>query len=346
MNLNDFDYELPEEFIAQEPCKPRDHSKMMVVCGVDNTSKLNSNVEIEHKKFYELIDLLHKGDVLVLNETKVSRRKIFGKKSTGADLELVLGDKKTELVYECRIKVHRPRIGTKLVFEDGLSCVILEQKDDMFTVEFNKDPELVIEKIGVLPTPPYIKQNVDENDYQTSYSNAEKSKSLAAPTAGLHFTQEILNSLKKKGIRIVKICLHVDYGTFVSIRGKIEDHKMHSEWFEIDQNAADLINNCIGRLICVGTTTLRSLESANYDCAGKIMPTTKKTDIFIYPGYKFKSKTDLLLTNFHLPKSTLLLLVSAFSVREIILNAYEIAKEKKYRFFSLGDCMLISKQKK
>ena len=162
----------------------------------------------------------------------------------------------------------------------------------------------------------------------------------------IEFAQEILNSLKKKGIRIVKICLHVDYGTFVSIRGKIEDHKMHSEWFEIDQNAADLINNCIGRLICVGTTTLRSLESANYDCAGKIMPTTKKTDIFIYPGYKFKSKTDLLLSNFHLPKSTLLLLVSAFSVREIILNAYEIAKEKKYRFFSLGDCMLISKQKK
>ncbi|MBT7902917.1 tRNA preQ1(34) S-adenosylmethionine ribosyltransferase-isomerase QueA [Candidatus Woesearchaeota archaeon] len=335
MNLEDFNYELPEKCIAQEPAKPRDHSKLMIV---------DSNRNYSHKKFFDIIDLFKSGDVLVLNETKVVHSKIVGCKKTGSPAEIVLTKKIDQTKYECRIKTRNPHVGQECIFEKELVCKIIFAEEGFFKIEFNKPPEEILAEIATFPTPPYIKQAIKEKDYQTTYANDRKKKSLAAPTAGLHFTDEILFALVDKGVKLVKICLHVDFGTFMSVRSNIKEHKMHEEYFEINSHSADVINNREGRLFVVGTTSLRALESADYDSEGKIIPTCKYTNIFIYPGYKFKCGANYLLTNFHLPKSTLILLVSAFAGRENVLNSYECAKQENYRFYSLGDCMLLSKK--
>ncbi|MFC1691428.1 tRNA preQ1(34) S-adenosylmethionine ribosyltransferase-isomerase QueA [Nanoarchaeota archaeon] len=332
MKLSDFDYNLPEELIAQEAVKPKDSSKLMVV---------NKDF-VEHKHFYDLIDYLEKDDVLVINETKVSKAKICGKKITGSDVEVILCEKINDYEFISRIKVNNVNPGNKYVFNKGLECEVIGQYGEVFKIKFNKkiDNKLLDEQFE-LPLPNYVKRKVtDETEYQTVYSKQEGS--LAAPTAGLHFTEELLKKIEEKGVKIARVCLHIDFGTFLPVRGEIQDHKMHKEYFEISEDDADIINNGKGMLVLVGTTSVRALESAaNSD--GKIVPQKSNTEIFIYPGYDFKVKFDALITNFHLPKSTLLMLVSAYYGREKVLEVYEEAVKEKYRFYSLGDSMVLVK---
>ena len=265
----------------------------------------------------------------------------IGKKITGSKIELILTKKIDNTHYECWIKANRVDIGNEYVFEKGLKCKLIGVKKDIFIVEFNKKiRKNLVDEIFELPLPPYVKRKIDdEREYQTVYS--KKQGSLAAPTAGLHFTDDLLKKIKKKGVKIAKICLHIDFGTFLTIKGNIEEHKMHEEYFEITKQAADIINNRKARLIVVGTTSVRALEASSKN--GKILAKKAKTDIFIYPGYEFKNKIDALITNFHLPKSTLLMLVSAYYGMDSILKAYKEAVKKKYRFYSLGDAMLLIK---
>jgi len=326
MRLSDFDYNLSKEFIAQKPVSPRDSSKLMVI-----------NNKIEHKRFYNIINYLKKDDVLVINETKVIPAKLVGRKQTGAKVELII-EEINKNKCKCRIKATKPRVKNKLIF-GKYKAEIIKQDKDTFTVLFDSNVNEIMEKIGQLPTPPYVKRTLDRNSqYQTVYS--KKKGSIAAPTAGLHFTKRLLNKIKKKGVKIAKVCLHVDFGTFLPVRD-INISNLHSEYFEVDKKNADIINNRKGRVIVVGTTSVRTFESTNKN--GKIIPKKGKTEIFIKPGYKFKNKIDGLITNFHLPKSTLLMLVSAFIGRKKILDAYKIAIKKKYRFFSFGDATLILK---
>ena len=331
MELSDFDYNLPKGLIAQKPVTPKDHSRLMVV-----------GKKIEHKHFYDIINYLKKDDVLVINDTKVSRAKIQGKKITGGKIELILCNKLNQETFEARISGNKIRAGQKYIFADKLKCEVLNQDKDIFTVKFNKPitDELRL-KLFELPTPPYVKRKISkDSEYQTVYS--KESGSVAAPTAGLHFTKELLKKIQDKGIKIARVCLHVDFGTFLPVRGKIQEHKIHKEYFEITKENADIINKRKARLIAVGTTSVRALESSCKN--GKILPTQASTDIFIYPGYKFKIKIDALITNFHFPKSTLLMLVSAYFGREKILEAYKIAVKEKYSFYSLGDAMLLNSQ--
>jgi len=324
MKLSDFNYNLSKEFIAQKPISPRDNSRLMVIGN-----------KIEYKKFYNLIDYLEKGDVLVINETKVIPAKLIGRKQTGAKVELIV-EKTIGKKCECRVKA-TPRVGNKLIF-GKYKAEIIKQKNDIFTVEFDSDVNEIMKKIGKLPTPPYVKRKIDrESQYQTVYS--KKKGSIAAPTAGLHFTNRLLKKIRQKGVKIAKVCLHVDFGTFLAVRD-IKTHKMHSEYFEVDKRNADLINNRKGKLAVVGTTSVRALESVA-DKNGKICSKKGETDLFIKPGYTFKTKINCLITNFHLPKSTLLMLVSAFVGRKRVLDAYKVAIKKRYRFFSFGDAMLI-----
>jgi S-adenosylmethionine:tRNA ribosyltransferase-isomerase len=326
MELNDFDYELPRELIAQEAVTPKDNSRLMVV-----------GKNIEHKHFYNLINYLEKGDVLVINETKVAKAKLVGKKITGTNVEIVLVEKIDDLRYKCRIKGRVIRVGNICEFDNGLICDIVSQDKDVFVVKFNKDPSDFKESFS-LPTPPYVKRVVRDEEYQTVYFKEEGS--LAAPTAGLHFTNELLDKIEQKGVKIARICLHIDYNTFLEIVGDLKDHKMHKEYYEISAEAADIINNRKGRLIAVGTTCVRAIESAAVE--GKVMAKKEGTEIFIYPGYKFKMKIDGLITNFHLPKSTLLMLVSAYYGLDRVLEIYKEAVKEKYRFYSLGDAMFLS----
>lgn len=332
MKLSDFDYDLPEELIAQRPIRPRDHSKLMVLH--------KETQEIEHKHFYDIASYLKKDDVLVVNETKVSRAKICGKKNTGGAVEVILTKKIDEKTFECRVKGYNPKPGDRHIYKNDLKGEIIGKIQDTLVIRFNKDLTEEILKDFELPTPPYVSRKIETDDeYQTSY--CEKEGSVAAPTAGFHFTPEIFKKLGQKGVKIVKICLHIDFGTFIPIRDEnITDHKMHEESYQISGSAADQINDRKGRLFVVGTTSLRALESAA-DENGKIIPQKSSTDIFIYPGYRFKNRIDGMITNFHFPRSTLLLLVSAFSGRENILQAYKAAVEQKYRFYSFGDSMLI-----
>ncbi|MFC1753825.1 tRNA preQ1(34) S-adenosylmethionine ribosyltransferase-isomerase QueA [Thermoproteota archaeon] len=329
MKLSDFDYVLPNRLIAQKPIRPRDHSKLMVL--QDNN--------IEHRHFYDITDYFKKGDVLVINETKVSRAKIIGKKPSGSIVEVILTKKIKEDVYECRVKGTIPKVGNRHTYKDGLKGKIIKEKEGIFTILFNKKITKSLTKNFELPTPPYVDRKIKkESEYQTTFS--KKEGSVAAPTAGFHFTPEILRKLKAKGVKIVKICLHIDFGTFMSIKDvNVTGHKMHEETFEISNAAANNINHRKGRLFVVGTTSLRALEASTKK--GQVIPQKSATNIFIYPGYRFKNRIDGMITNFHFPKSTLLLLVSALAGRKQILDAYKVAVKKRYRFYSFGDAMLL-----
>ncbi len=339
MKLSDFDYELPEELIAQTPIKSRDQSRLMVL------DKLTGDIKHEH--FHDIIEELHEGDVLVLNDTKVIPARLIGTKvSTGAVIELLLLKELGEDIWECLSRpAKRLKDGTIVSFHDKLKAEVIEKLDEgIVRVKLIYSGILmeILDELGEMPLPPYIHEKLKEKDrYQTVY--AKNVGSAAAPTAGLHFTSELLDELKTKGIEILFITLHVGLGTFRPVETEnILEHHMHSEFYHMDKDVADKLNQAKkeGRKIyAVGTTTTRTLETIMHkyhkfrECSGN-------TDIFIYPGFEFLA-IDGLITNFHLPKSTLLMLVSALSSREIVLNAYQEAVKNKYRFFSFGDAMFI-----
>ncbi len=339
MNINDYNYELDEKFIAQTPIKNRSESKLML---------LNKETgEVEHTHFYNIIDYLNKGDVLVLNDTKVLPARLMGEKEdTKAKIEILLLKNIENDIWECLARPgKRLHIGTVITFGNDLSCEVCEKLEDgIVRVNFKYEGIFleIIEKIGLMPLPPYIHESLKEQDrYQTVY--AKYLGSAAAPTAGLHFTNELLTKLKEKGVQILYVTLHVGLGTFRPVEVEnIKEHHMHSEYYEMKKEVADALNKAQKenrKIYAVGTTSTRVLETIRHkfpefrECSGN-------TDIFIYPGFEFKAINGL-ITNFHLPKSTLLMLVSALSKREYILNAYEIAKQNNYRFFSFGDAMFI-----
>ena len=340
MRLEEFDYNLPEELIAQTPIKQRDASRLMVLD--------KKNGEIEHKHFYDIIDYLNKGDTLVLNDTKVLPARLIGEKvSTKAVIEVLLLKNKEKDTWECLVKpARRIHVGDIVSFGDGLlKLTCTEVKDEGIRV-FNASYEGIfyelLDKLGTMPLPPYIHEKLEDKDrYQTVY--AKEVGSSAAPTAGLHFTEELLERIKEKGINIVYLTLHVGLGTFRPV--KVEDvtkHKMHSEFYSLSSEVADILNKTREngkRIIAVGTTSTRTLETV-YEKFGEFREDSGFTDIFIYPGKEVKS-IDGLITNFHLPKSTLIMLVSAIAGKDNILNAYKIAVKEKYRFFSFGDAMFI-----
>ena len=341
MKTSDFFYDLPEELIAQTPVEPRDSSRLMLL------NKDNGNVE--HKIFRDLIDYLNPGDCLILNNTRVIPARIFGvKKETGAVVEFLLLKQHKNLVWECLCGPgKRAKIGTEFTFGDGqLECTVKDILDDgNRIIEFKCDGNIfaVLDEIGQMPLPPYIKEKLlDKERYQTVYS--KHLGSAAAPTAGLHFTPEMLEKIKDKGINIGYVTLHVGLGTFRPV--KVDDvtkHNMHSEHYVMPEETANLINNTHKngkRVICVGTTSCRTVESVATK-NGRICADEDDTSIFIYPGYEFKCM-DALVTNFHLPESTLIMLISAFAGFDNVMNAYKIAVREKYRFFSFGDAMFIS----
>ncbi|WP_066872691.1 tRNA preQ1(34) S-adenosylmethionine ribosyltransferase-isomerase QueA [Clostridium mediterraneense] len=340
MKVNDFYFDLPEELIAQYPLEKRDSSRLMVVH--------RKNEEIEHKHFSDIIDYLRKGDTLVLNNTRVLPARLIGEKSeTGGKIEFLLlkrieGDK-----WECLAKPgKRARIGAEFTFGDGkLKAVvvdILEEGNRIIEFKYDGIFEQVLDELGQMPLPPYIHEKLEDKErYQTVYS--KEKGSAAAPTAGLHFTTELLEKIKEKGVNIAYVTLHVGLGTFRPV--KVEDvnnHVMHSEYYHLSKEDADLINRTKeqgGRVIPVGTTSTRTLETIG-DENGRVREASGWTSIFIYPGYKFKV-VDALITNFHLPESTLIMLVSALANKDLIMGAYNKAVEEKYRFFSFGDSMFI-----
>ncbi len=340
MLTNDFDYYLPEELIAQTPLKDRSSSRLMV---------LNKTTgEIEETVFSSIESYLPKNSILVINNTKVVPVRLMGiKEKTGAKIELLLLKNLGDDIYECLAKPQRRlHIGDKVVFKDGLLIAeILEIKQDgMVNAKLIYDGIFyeILDKVGEMPLPPYIHKRLDEKDrYNTVYSKIQGSS--AAPTAGLHFTEDLLNQIKKDGIEILEVTLTIGLGTFRPVKEeKIENHLMHSELYEITKEIADKLNKAKKegkKIVAVGTTSLRTLE-ANFSKYGEFKETKEETDIFIYPGYKFKA-IDELITNFHLPKSTLIMLVSALAGRENILRAYNKAVEDKFRFFSFGDAMYI-----
>ena len=338
MRVNEFDYYLPKELIAQEPLISRSASKMLVL-----NKKTGS---IEHKHFYDIIDMLNKEDVLVINNTKVLPSRIYGKKiDTDAKIEVLLL-KELSGFWECLIKpARRVKVGTRINFSNlFMGTIIQKLEDGMCHISFKYDGIFLelLEKLGEMPLPPYIhKKLADQDRYQTVY--AKELGSAAAPTAGLHFTEEILSKIKEKGITICNVTLNIGLGTFKGVSEEnIEDHKMHTEYFRMSRETAEILNNAKKenkRIIAVGTTSVRTIESI-YGKYKKFVECAEDTNIFIYPGYEFLV-TDALITNFHLPKSTLVMLVSAFSSKDIILNAYKEAINNKYRFFSFGDAMFI-----
>ena len=340
MNLNDFDYFLPEELIAQTPLKDRASSKLL---------GLNKNTgEVEHHHFSDIVSYLESGDTLVLNDTKVITARLIGvKEETGAVIEVLLlknleGDKWEALTKPAR----RVKVGSVVSFGDGsLKCRCCEEKDEgirVFELIYDGILYEILDKLGTMPLPPYIHEKLeDQGRYQTVY--AKNVGSAAAPTAGLHFTNELMDTLRQKGVHICYVTLHVGLGTFrpVSVDNILEHH-MHSEYYEIEEETCNIINETKKRghrVVAVGTTTVRTLETV-MNKYGELRPCLGNTDIFIYPGYEFKI-VDNLITNFHLPKSTLIMLISALAGRENVLNAYKIAVDNKYRFFSFGDSMFI-----
>lgn len=360
--LSDFDYGLPKELIAQTPIVGRSGSRMLVLDdegGHTAACKIEHGCKISHKKFSDFVDYLNAGDVLVLNDTKViparllARRNITthrnGGAGAGAAVEIFLLKPLEDAKWSALIKnSRRLKIGETIVISPRLSVKIIEKgvgEERESTVELIYDGDIyeILNEVGKIPLPPYISRSATLNDeevYQTVF--ASNPGSVAAPTAGLHFTREILEKIEKKGVKIVYITLMVGLGTFLPVQSEnIQEHKMHFESFIIPPETAAAINSARGNIVAVGTTVVRTLEST-YQKHGAIIPTTDETNIFIYPPYEFKV-VDKLLTNFHLPKSTLIMLVSAFSGKENILNAYGEAVREKYRFFSYGDCMLLNK---
>ena len=341
MKLTDFYYDLPKELIAQDPLKDRSASRLMLL--ERDTGK------IDHKIFKDIPEFLNSGDVLVINETKVIPARLYGnREDTGGLVEILLLRRLSDKDWECLVKPgKKARKGARLIFgeENLLKGEISEVKEDgnrVISFEFDGIWEEILGELGQMPLPPYITHKLeDKTRYQTVYAKNEGS--AAAPTAGLHFTPELLRKIEDKGVKIAKITLHVGLGTFRPVKEEnILDHHMHSEYYEVPEEAADTINTARskgGRIICVGTTSVRTLESSIAG-DGTVLAGSGDTEIFIYPGYKFKA-CDCLITNFHLPESTLLMLVSAFSSREIILNAYEEAIKERYRFFSFGDAMFL-----
>ena len=340
MKLEEFDYNLPEELIAQVPIAKRDESRLMVL---HRESK-----KVEHKTFKDIIDYLRPGDCLVRNNTKVIPARLYGKKETGANVEFVLLNQIEGDIWESIVRPgNKLKPGTKVEFGDGLlKATILDIMDGgTRKVEFEYEGIFneILDEIGLMPLPPYIHESLKEKDrYQTVY--AKYDGSAAAPTAGLHFTPELLKRIEEKGVKIANVTLHVGIGTFRPVKEEnIEEHKMHTEHFYIKQEDVEKINETKkagGRVIAVGTTSCRVLETIASEETGLVEATEGDTGIYIYPGYKFKC-IDGLITNFHLPKSTLLMLVSALAGREFVLDAYNEAVKEKYRFFSFGDAMLI-----
>ena len=340
MNLHDFYYDLPKELIAQDPLTDRASSRLLLM---DKTTG-----EITHDVFRNITQYLRKGDCLVLNDTKVIPARLFGIRSdTGAVVEILLLTRKSDTDWECLVRPgKKARTGCRLSFGEGeLFGSIIDVLSDgnrIIRFEFDGIFEEILDRLGQMPLPPYITHKLeDKTRYQTVY--AEHDGSAAAPTAGLHFTKELLKEIEEQGVSIAKVTLHVGLGTFRPVKEEnILDHKMHSEYYTVTEETAELINHTRaggGRIICVGTTSTRTLESVAAE-DGTIRAASGWTDIFIYPGYRFKV-TDALITNFHLPESTLVMLVSAFSTRENILHAYQVAIEEKYRFFSFGDAMFL-----
>lgn len=340
MKVKDFDFYLPQELIAQHPMEKRDESRLMVV---DRKSG-----QIEHKIFRDILGYLNEGDCLVLNNTRVLPARLIGEKeNTGGKIEFLLLRRIEGDTWETLVKPgKKAKIGARFVFGSGeLKAEVKSMGEDgsrIIEFEYEGIFEEVLDKLGQMPLPPYITERLEDKErYQTVYS--KEKGSAAAPTAGLHFTEELLKEIKEKGIKIAFVTLHVGLGTFRPVKVEnIEEHHMHSEYYTMSKETADIINSTKengGKIIAVGTTSCRTLETIG-DENGKVRETSGWTDIFMYPGYKFKV-VDRLITNFHLPQSTLLMLVSAFSSRENIMNAYKEAVENKYRFFSFGDAMFL-----
>ena len=346
-SLDDYAYELPEDLIAQEPVKQRDHSRLL---------HLNRNSgSVSHHRFADITEMLSPSDVLVVNDTQVIPARLFGKKETGGKVELLIvnypeaasNSGSNRFSCECLIRASKaPKPGTKLDFGPMLSAVVKDFRDNKFIVEFKAETafEEILDSQGEVPLPPYIRRpgiETDRQTYQTVY--AAKKGAVAAPTAGFHFTDSLLKGLRQKGIQLAAITLHVSYGTFMPVRVQdIRNHEMHSESYSISEETASLVNRAKAegrRIVAVGTTSVRTLEYAADD-AGRIQPHSGNCNLFIYPGYRFKT-LDAMITNFHLPKSTLLMLVSAFAGRENILAAYQAAIRHQYRFYSYGDAMFI-----
>lgn len=339
MKTSDFDYTLPEELIAQHPAEPRDHSRLLVYN--------RQNKRISHKHFFDIVDHLHKGDVLVVNNTRVLPARIYGhKEHTGGKIEFLLLKRLDLTHWEVILKPGRiAKPGAVFCFGENLKArVDSVGQDGSRIVEFIYDGvfEDILSKVGEMPLPPYITAKLqDKTRYNTVYSKIDGS--AAAPTAGLHFTTELMEKCKAKGVEVVDVLLHVGLGTFRPVKvDDVENHHMHSEFFSVSEQSANIINKAKQegrRVICVGTTSVRTLESA-VDEHGVVQATSGNTEIFLYPPYKMKV-VDALITNFHLPQSTLLMLVSCLCTREEILSVYDVAVSEKYRFFSFGDAMLI-----
>jgi S-adenosylmethionine:tRNA ribosyltransferase-isomerase len=340
MKTSEFDYDLPEHLIAQTPAEPRDSSRLLVLH--------RDSEKVEHRTFSDLPEYLQKDDLLVLNQTRVIPARIFARKTTGGRVELLLLRKQDALTWEALTRGKSTTRGRQLIVEDGPAAEVIADLDGAARlVRFTEPIEPFLDRVGNIPLPPYIHEHLDDPErYQTVY--AKDAGSAAAPTAGLHFTPALLERLRKRGITTEVVTLHVGLDTFAPVaETDPADHKIHTEWCEVPVGTAAAINatrNRSGRVIAAGTTTVRALESAaRYSYLGRfprIAPYTGNTDLFILPGYQF-SVVDALITNFHLPKSTLLMLVSAFAGRERILRAYEAAKVEGYRFYSFGDAMLI-----
>lgn len=341
LTTEDFDFDLPEELIAQTPLEDRTSSRLLVLDS--KTGKL------QDKHFYDIIDELHPGDALVMNDTRVLPARLYGEKEeTGAHLEVLLLNNTEGDVWETLVKpAKRAKVGTQITFGDGRIKAVVEEELDHGgrMIRFSYEGIFLenLEALGEMPLPPYIKEKLDDPErYQTVY--AKENGSAAAPTAGLHFTQELLEKIQQKGVELVYLTLHVGLGTFrpVSVEN-IEDHDMHSEFYRLTDDAADRLNQVKaqgGKIVAVGTTSIRTLETIGTKFNGEIKADSGWTDIFITPGYQFKV-VDAFSTNFHLPKSTLVMMVSAFAGRDNILNAYQHAVDERYRFFSFGDAMFI-----
>lgn len=340
MKTADFDYDLPQELIAQDPLEQRDSSRLLILD--------KETGERTHKIFHDIIDYLHEGDCLVINNTKVIPARLIGEREgTGGKVEVLLLKRRSDNVWETLVKPgKKARPGMRLSFGDGLLHAevqeVVDEGNRLIRFEYEGIFEEILDQLGQMPLPPYITHQLkDKNRYQTVYAKYEGS--AAAPTAGLHFTEELLEQIQAKGVKIARVTLHVGLGTFRPV--KVEDvteHHMHTEFYHVSEEAADIINEKKkqgGRVICVGTTSCRTIESAADD-QGIVHATEGDTDIFIYPGYQFKV-LDCLITNFHLPESTLLMLVSALAGKENIMAAYREAVEMRYRFFSFGDAMFI-----